>query len=364
MRGVDRLLLAAVVLAVAAFGMSKAWADPGPPDTPSASTTTSTTVDPSAPPTTQPVAPGAEPSDKRNTGHGLFDVVGWTRDAIDSWFSHLAVDALDPALDLLGRTVFSTPNFTGEGRVRDLWRVSWGIADAVFVLFVLGAGLLGMSFETLQTRYALKELLPRLAVAFTAANASLFLAGLAINLANGLSEAFMSQGVGTARGAAGVVLVMVEGAIDGGGIFLRILGVVIAALVVGVLATYVGRLATMVVLVGAAPLFLVCHALPGADGAARLWWRALVGCLTVQVGQAFVMVTAVRVLFDADGRRTSGLPGGPLMDMLVVGALFWMMLRIPSYARRLVFTPRTNVAGQVARHAIVGKAVAAAKAAV
>jgi hypothetical protein len=365
-RGVDRLLLVAVVLAVSLFGASKAWAEPAPtttaPSTPPSATPV--TADPSAPPTTAAPDAAPAPSGGGGGGHGFWSFTGRVRDAIDGWFSHLAIDALNPALDLLGRTVFSTPNFTGEGRVRDLWRISWGIADAVFALFVLGAGLLGMSFETLQTRYALKELLPRLVVAFVAANASLFFAGVAINLANGLSEAFTSQGVGAARGTAGVVLVLVEGAVDGGGIFLRILGVVIAVLAVGVLGTYVGRLATMVVLVGAAPLFLICHALPGTDGAARLWWRALVGCLAVQVGQAFVMVTAVRVLLDADGRRTSGMPGGPLMDLLVVGALFWMMLRIPSYARRLVFSPRTNLAGQVARHAVAGKAMAALKAAV
>ena len=365
MRGVDRLLVAAIVIVVvvSVFAVSRAWAEPANPPAPT-DTTSTTLVDPSAPPTTVPAAPDDAPSAGRNTGHGLFDVVGWTRDAIDSWFSHLAVDALNPTLDLLGRTVFSTPNFTGEGRVRDLWRISWGVADSVFVLFVLAAGVLGMGYETLQTRYALKELLPRLVVAFVAANASLFFAGLAINTANGLSDAFTSQGVGDARGAAGVVRVLVEGAIDGGGIFLRILGLVIAVLALGVLATWVARLATMVVLVGAGPLFLIGHALPATDGAARLWWRALVGCLGVQVAQAFVMTTAVRVLFDADGRRTSGMPGGPLMDLLVVGCLFWMMLRIPSYARRLVFTPRANVAGQVARSAVVGKAVAAAKAAV
>jgi len=136
MRAADRLLLAAVVLAVCVFGATKAWAEPMRTDAPPATTTT--TVDPSAPPTTVPESPeAAEPSPRKNTGHGIFDVVGWTRDAIDSWFAHLAADALNPALDLLGRTVFSTPNFTGEGRVRDLWLISWGVADAVFLLFIL-----------------------------------------------------------------------------------------------------------------------------------------------------------------------------------------------------------------------------------
>jgi hypothetical protein len=366
MKGADRLLLAAAVVVLSVFAATKAWADdttPSTPPTTAATATTATTWDPSAPPPTAAPAPDWGPSPWHNTGHGLFDPAGFVRDAIDGWFSHLAAAALDPLLRLLGRTAFSTPNFTGAGRVRDLWLVSWGIANSLFVLFVVGAGVLGMSYETLQTRYAVKDLLPRVAVAFISANASLFLAGFAINVANALSEALASEGVGAARGAASVVLVLVEGAVDGGSVFLRILGLVVAALVLGVLATWVGRLATMVVLVGGAPLFLACHALPGADGAARLWWRALVGCLAVQVGQALVLVTGVRVLLDADGRRTVGLSGGPLVDLLVVGALFWMMLRLPSYARRLVFTPRSNIAGQAARHAVFGKALSAVKAA-
>ncbi len=134
-------------------------------------------------------------------------------------------------------------------------------------------------------------------------------------------------------------------------------------LALGLIGVYVVRVATMVVLVAAAPLFLVAHALPQTEGAARLWWRALVGCLAVQVGQALVLITAVRVFFDADGRRSMGLPGGPLMDLVVVGCLFWLMLRIPTYARRLVFNTRPNVGINVAKTYVVGRALRAARAA-
>jgi len=364
MKGVDRLLVAAVVLAVSMVFATKAWAEPAA-DAPAAATTTTTTtaaVDPSAPPTTTPAGPDAvEDGESDGGGRGLFDFAGRARDAINGWFAELAQAALNPALELLGRTVFSTPNFTGPGRVRDLWHVSWGAANGVFVLLIVAAAVLGMSHETIQTRHAVKELLPRLVVAFVAANASLFLAGSAINVANALSEAFAGEGVGGAAGAAGVVGTMVLGALAGGGIFVTLLGLAVAALVVGVLGTYVLRVATMVVLVAAAPLFLIGHALPGTDGAARLWWRALAGCLAVQVGQAFVLVTAARVLFDADGRRSVGIPGGPLMDLLVVGVLFWMMLRIPAFARRLVFNARPNAGAQTVRHVAVGQATSAAR---
>lgn len=321
-------------------------------------TATTTTVDPSAPPASitpeVPPPPGADHSG--GGSGGFFDIGGKVRDAIDSWFSRLAMAALNPALDLLGRTVFSTPNFTGEGRVRDLWQVSWAIANSIFVLFVVGAGALGMSHETLQTRFALKDLIPRLAVAFVTANGSLFVVGAAINLGNGVSQGLASQGIGEASGALGLVLTAM-----GSGGFFAIFGLVVAVLALGVLGTYVGRLATMVVLVGGAPLFLVAHALPGADGLARLWWRALAGCLAVQMGQSLVLVTAVRVLFDADGRRTAGMPGGPLMDLLVVASLLWLMLKIPGYARGLILSPRPNMGGRLARMVAIQPAASAAR---
>jgi hypothetical protein len=286
---------------------------------------------------------------------GFFDVRGRVRAAVDDWFRSLVIDALNPTLELLGRTVLATPDFTGPGRVRDLWVGSWAIANTGFVLFIVAAGVIAMSHETLQTRTTLKELLPRLVVAWVAANASLLVAGKAIELANALSGTFAGQGLGSAAGAGGVVAAIVTSALAGGGIFVVLVGLVVVVLALGLLGTYVVRVATLVVLVGAAPLFLVAHALPATEGAARMWWRALAGCLAVQVGQAFVLITAVRVFFDADGRRTMGLPGGPLADLVVVACLLWMMLRIPSYARRLVFQTRPNVGSQVARHVVVNR---------
>ena len=87
----------------------------------------------------------------------------------------------------------------------------------------------------------------------------------------------------------------------------------------------------------------------------------MLGCLGVQVGQALVLITAVRVFFDADGRRSMGLPGGPLMDLLVVGCLFWLLLRIPSYAGRLVFNARPNAALTAARHYTTSRGLHAAR---
>ncbi|WP_182873259.1 hypothetical protein [Microbispora sp. H10670] len=53
------------------------------------------------------------------------------------------------------------------------------IANGSFILFATVGGILAMSYETVQTRYSIKEILPRLVVAFLCANASFLLTGKA-----------------------------------------------------------------------------------------------------------------------------------------------------------------------------------------
>lgn len=148
----------------------------------------------------------------------------------------------------MGITVLATPDFTGPGRVHDLWLVSWGIANAVFVLFVVVAGLVAMGYENFQSRYAVKDLLPRLGVGFLSANASLFLARVAIGVANATSRAFLDQGV-SGDGAATTIRQLVVAALAGGGIFVTLIAIAVVVLALGLIGVYVSRDATMVVLV-------------------------------------------------------------------------------------------------------------------
>jgi hypothetical protein len=90
------------------------------------------------------------------------------------------------------------------------------------------------------------------------------------------------------------------------------------------------------------------HALPHTDGLARLWWRALAAALGIQVGQALVLVVALRVFFDADRAQVLGIGTGRLADLLVSGGLLWL-LRIAGWARRAVFGPRSGGLGRLVR---------------
>jgi hypothetical protein len=129
------------------------------------------------------VSGGSQPSP------GLFDVTGHIEAAIDDWFRDLVTAALDPILTLLGHTLLATPNLTAQSRVAELWQMTEGIADSFLVLFVLVGGAIVMGYETIQTRTAVKDVLPRIVVAAVAVNASLSLAGLAISTADSLSQA-------------------------------------------------------------------------------------------------------------------------------------------------------------------------------
>jgi hypothetical protein len=293
---------------------------------------------------------------------GLFDITGHIEAAIDSWFADLVTSALNPVLTVLGHTLLATPNVTDQSRVGELWRMTEGIADAVLVLFVLVGGAIVMGHETVQTRTALKDIAPRIVVAAIGVNASLSLAGLAISTADSLSQAVLGQGVDPAQ-ATVVLRQLVLGSLTGGGIFVVLLGGVVAVLAIVVLATYVIRLALVVLLVVAAPLALVCHALPQSEGLAKMWWRAFAGTLAIQVAQSLVLVTALRVFLASGGPANLGISStGGMVDLLVTACLCWVMVKIPSWVGRSVFSGgggRRSGGAHVVRDVVLYKGVKA-----
>jgi len=311
--------------------------------------------------TTAPSTPasgsGGAVSGGNQPSPGLFDITGHITAAIDSWFRDLVTAALDPVLTLLGHTLLATPNVTAQGRVGELWRMTEGIADSFLVLFVLVGGAIVMGHETLQTRTAIKDVLPRIVVAAVAVNASLSLAGLAISSADSLSQAVLGQGVDPSQ-AAVVLRQLILGSLANGGIFVVLLGGVVAVLAIVLLGTYIVRLALVVLLIVGAPICLVCYALPQTEGLARLWWRAFAGTLAVQVAQSLVLVTALRVFLASGGPANLGIASsGGLVDLLVSACLCWVLVKIPSWVSRVVFSGSRGHGGlsRVVRDVIIYK---------
>ncbi len=114
------------------------------------------------------------------------------------------------------------------------------------------------------------------------------------------------------------------------------------------------RLVVLVVLVGIAPVALACHALPHTDAAARLWWRALLGCLAVVVLQAFTLHTTVSIVLDPGANL--GLPAdrSGMVNLFIVACLLWVTVRIPALVRRYVtHSSRRNMGGYLLRAVVI-----------
>jgi hypothetical protein len=368
-----RTLIASTLAALALLAPSPAALANPPTATTSTTTPAATQPAPSAASTPGPgiqigpPAPAPQPPSNAGGGtvsgggsHGpawwqFWNVSGQIGNAIDGWFRGLVTDALNPMLDLIGKTVLATPQVTGQSAVAQIWLISLGIADGLLVLFLLAAGALLMTNETLHTRYALKDALPRIAVGAIAANASLSLSGQLISFANALSAGFLAGGVDPTQASAqlkGFIL----GAVANSGIFVILLGLVAAVLAVVLLILYIIRATVVLILIAGAPLLLITHALPQTDGLARLWWRGMTAALGVQVAQALVLATAVRVFFNVGGRQALGLSvTGSLIDLLVCLCLFWILIRIPFWAKDLAFSGHRTMVGQAARTYVLAR---------
>jgi hypothetical protein len=313
----------------------------GPSTTQPGTGSPSTTTPPSGPGLRQPAPSG---------GPGLFDFAGRIRQAVNDWFRDLVVSAAGPGLDLLSTSVLATPNVAAPGsRAAELWWVSAGLANTAYVLLVVIGGALLVGHETVQTRYSVKEIAPRLVLGFVAANTSLLLAGRGIELANALSRALLGQGVDPAH-VTDQIRQLALAPLDQNGIFGILAVGVVAILALVVVATYVIRVAMVVVLVAGAPLLLSCHALPQTEGLARGWWRGMAACLGVQVGQSLLLISAVRVFFAADRPSVFGLSQhAQIVDLIVVACLLWLLVRLPVWAGRAALDGgrRSRVVGLV-----------------
>jgi hypothetical protein len=327
------LLLPGVAAATPAPGVStSSVAITAPPETPGVQ------LGPASPPP-PPNDVGVEVNADASPHPHFWDLPGRIRQSIDDWFRGLALDALTPMLDLIGKTVLATPQLEQNPQVAGLWQISLVAADGLLLLFLLIAAGLAMSYDTLQSQYAFKDLLRRLAFTAVAINASLSLCGQLIGLANGLAAAFLGDGA-SAAASTGSLQTLAVGALTGGGIFLTLLGLACAVVAVALVVLYLFRAAIVVVLIAAAPLLLLCHLFPQTEGLAQLWWRALAAALTVQVAQALVLAAAVRVFFAPSGGGLGLAVSGSVINLLLCLCLLVVLVKIPFWAKQIALGGR------------------------
>lgn len=325
---------------------------------PSAPATPVTPTATAGPPTSAPPAPApAGPPDVDEPG----GVTGWIARgisaAISGFFRGLVTSALNPLLDLLGRTLLSTPTLEQLPRVGELWESGRQFTVAAYVLLVIVAGITVMAHETVQTRYSIKEIAPRVVLGFLAANMSLLLSGKAIAFANAASVAALGGGVDPDSAATTLSRLIASPVAQTDGLFIVFLGLALGGMLVALLVGYVVRVALTVCLIAGAAPALACYGTPWTEGVARWWCRAFAGVLAVEIGQAAALAVAVRVFFAPGGWTAFGPTADGLVNLLVALALIYILVKIPFWVLHQVQTGgRRSFLGTLVRGFIAYKA--------
>lgn len=257
-------------------------------------------------PCPQPEPPGgsppgpAAPISESPQECGFSNIPACVSEAMAGFFKSIVAPGLKDALGFLGSTLLATPKLDQVPVMGEIWEHSRQIVLISYSLVVTIAGLVVLAYQTLQTRASIKEILPRVAIGFVAANLSMLLAGYAIDLANAFSQAILGSNLDPDQIGQSMTDTFMHD-IDGGTIFLLLIALALLVMVVVVLLTYVVRIMITIVLLAAAPVLLMCHALPHTEPIAFWWWKAFAGTLAIQIGQSFALVAAVKLFF---------LPGG------------------------------------------------------
>ena len=267
-------------------------------------------------------------------------MVGWFINGIVSWLAGFLLDALKWIWSLLAQAVFVTPDVTGFPQVTAISGRSLLIANSCYLLVITVAGIIIMTRDTIQARYGVAELAPRLVIGLIAANLATPICTNLISLSNGLTTALTGDGV-AGTGSIGQMQRTVTAAMTNpsNALLTALIGLIILVLTCMLLVTWLVRIGVLVVLVGIAPAALACHGLPQLEGAAKVWWRAILATLGTVVLQALALHMALSVFLSPDANVPAlGLPGDPTdtFNLFIVACLLWAVVKIPGLMRRYV----------------------------
>jgi len=282
------------------------------------------------------------------------------------WLSGLVqaftANVLPVALRAASALLFQSPDLTQVPEIQGLTRVVLAVADSLLTLFLLYGAFRVITGGGEEARYTLKAVLSRAVVAAVMANLSLLICSTLTSLDNGLVLAIL--GPDPAQSGWGSLSAQIQSANLLGGIVDSLVALAAGLLMVVLSVVYVARDLLLVVLTVAAPLALMAHAVPDLEVLTRMWWRAYLVTLFMQVLHALLVLVGADLLLHPDwlGTNTSAVISG-----LIIIALFYVMIRLPFHLYRFGFghpvsqNPALRRAVTVVRTAaLAAKAAAAA----
>jgi hypothetical protein len=208
------------------------------------------------------------------------------------------------------------------------------------VLAIIAAGIVAMTHETIQVRYSIKDLLPRVVLGAVAANFSLTWCGMLLDTGDALTHAVAGQPLAD-TGSLDVIKGQLVAALTDPQVALLTLLVagVATVLLFLLIFQWIIRFGVLLILAVLGPFALAAYCLPQLDTAAGLWWRTLLGTLGTHLLQAVTLYTGLAVFLSPDAQLPSLLPvlaASQTGNLLVLLVLLVVCVKIPGLMRRYV----------------------------
>jgi len=258
-------------------------------------------------------------------------------DAVSGFIQNIVESSTEPIVNGVIGYLTTTPTLLDNTVVRDFWLVSVGIVD---VLFVVVVALLGLQFMSASTfgfeEVELRQLLPRIGLAFLGANISLFLADYLIITSNTLVKAILDSTGGLNH--AWVVDAINPATLITGTAPLIILIFLVLFLIVSIvlLLMYISRLIMLALGAVLAPFIFMMLALPKFSD------FAIVSIKTYFVNVFMVFVHIVIIQLAGAFLALPDHNENSLISVAVAIGLFFTLLKTPSLMMQMIFYTANN----------------------
>ncbi|MFI5490534.1 conjugal transfer protein TrbL family protein [Micromonospora echinaurantiaca] len=264
-------------------------------------------------------------------------MVVWLMNGLVSWLAERVVDLLGGLLAFLTSSIFLSPDVTVLPQVQAIASKSALVVNACFILAIITAGIATMVGDSVETRYTVKHLIPRLVVGFVLSAFAVPLTAAVIDIANALTVALAGESAPTTE-AVTFARVRIRSAMadESAALLTVVIGLLIVVLMFMLVGSWLVRIGVLVVLAGIAPVALACYATPWTQGAAEVWWRTLLGCLATPTLQAVTFSAGINLVIDPESNLPIllGLPGSDTLNLLLVIVVLWVTVKIPAMMRR------------------------------
>ena len=257
-------------------------------------------------------------------------------DAIAGFLQNIVQSATKPLTDGIINFLTTTPSIVSNSVIFNFWLVILGITDSLFALVIALLGFHLMSASTFGFgEIEFKNLLPRVGLAFLAANTSIFLADWVVTSCNVLVSAVLNA-------TGGINNALVLNAFDPATLatgtaplIMLIFMILFVILAVVLLLFYISRL--IIISLGAvmAPLIFLLWAIPKFTDFAEISIKTYITAVyTVFVHVVIIMLASAFLAVPGQVGTNS------LISVLVGIGLLLTLLKTPSIMMQLVFYNR------------------------